>query len=155
MSNPYFQTSFYFSLQISGGSGSADAAFQEVSGLSAEIGIEEVASGGQNMFKYRLPGVMTYPNLVLQRGIAFDSSPLISWCQRILSGGLGSPIQTKNLVLSLLDANGQSSMSWSFTNAYPIKWKVADLSAKEGNILIETIELAYQYFVVTDPRSAP
>ncbi len=153
MSNLYFQTSFYFSLQIAGSSSDSDAAFQEASGLSAEMGIEEVVSGGQNLFKYRLPGVMTYPNLVLKRGVAFECSPLISWCQSTLNSGLGNAIQTKNLVLSLLDAGGQSSMSWSFVNAYPIKWGVADLTSKESNVLIETIELAYQYFSVTDPRN--
>lgn len=157
MSDPYFQTSFYFNLSIlenpATGSNN-DAAFQEASGLSAEMGIEEVVSGGQNFFKYRLPGVMTYPNLVLKRGVAFDRSPLIRWCQSTLGSGLGKPIQTKNLLLSLLDGNGQSSMSWSFTKAYPIKWAVADLNAKESNVLIETIEFAYQYFTVTDPRNS-
>jgi phage tail-like protein len=154
MSNPYFQTSFYFSLQITGSGSENDAAFQEASGLSAEMSVEEVVSGGQNLFKYRLPGVMTYPNLVLKRGIAFDQSPLIGWCQSTLGAGLGKAIQTKNLVLSLLDATGQSSMSWSFTKAYPIKWIVADLTAKESNVLIETIELSYQYFTVNDPRNS-
>lgn len=154
MSELYFQTSFYFSLQVTGSGSDSDAAFQEASGLTAEMGIEEVVGGGQNLFKYRLPSVMTYPNLVLKRGIAHTSSPLIGWCQRTLGSGLGKPIQVQNLMLSLLDRNGQTSMSWSFASAYPVKWQVADLAANESKVLIETIELAYQYFTVSDPRTA-
>lgn len=154
MSDLYFQTSFYFSLQVAGSAVGTDAAFQEASGLSAEMEVEDVVSGGQNLFKYRLPGITKFSNLVLKRGIAFDRSPLIGWCQSTLGSGLGQPIQTRNLLLSLLDPTGVASMSWSFTNAYPVKWAVADLKSQESSILIETIELAYQYFTVSDPRSS-
>ena len=35
---------------------------------------------------------------------------------------------------------------WSFIKAWPVKWVVADLKATDNAIVIETIELAYQYF---------
>lgn len=150
---PDFQTAFYFSLSVVGEPDGKDAAFQEVSGLSAEIGVEEVVSGGENRFKYRLPATTTYPNLVLKRGIAFAASPLIAWCQKTLSSGLSLPITSKNIMLNLLNEKGQTSMSWNFVNAYPLKWTISDLKSQESSILIETIELAYQYFKVTDPRN--
>jgi hypothetical protein len=43
-------------------------------------------------------------------------------------------------------------MSWNFVKAYPVKWAINDLKSQESNILIETIELAYQYANVSDPR---
>ncbi len=153
MSNPYFQTSFYFTLQIGLNLG-LDAAFQEVSGLVAEMAVEEVVSGGQNMFKYRLPGMTHYQNLVLKRGIAFNYSPLIVWCQSTLNGGLAQPIVPQDVLLTMLDPSGFPSMVWSFVNAYPVKWSVADLKSTEGAVAIETVELAYQYFTVLDPRSS-
>ncbi len=146
------QTSFYFNVKISGNS-SSDAAFQEVSGLSKELGIEEVVSGGENRFKYRLPTITTYSNLVLKRGIALADSPLIEWCQDTLDTGLARPIVTKNIMINLLNEQAQTTMSWSFEKAYPIKWVMADLKSQESTILIETIEFAYQYFQVEDSRN--
>ncbi len=150
---PDLQTSFYFSLSVTGDSSDSDAAFQEASGLSAQLDVEEVVSGGENRFKYRLPSIVTYQNLVLKRGVATDSSPLIAWCQQTFSSGLAKPIVSKNIMLHLLDKTGQASMSWSFVKAYPVKWVMGDLKSQESSVLIETIELAYQYFEVTDPRS--
>lgn len=146
-------TSFYFSLSISKEGNPSDAAFQEASGLSKEMGLEDVVSGGENRFKYRLPTNVTYPNLVLKRGIVMEYSPLIEWCQTTLDGGMGKPIKTKNIMLSLLDKTGQTCMSWHFVGAYPIKWAMSDLKSQENTMLIETIELAYQYFKVIDIRN--
>lgn len=148
------QTGFYFSVSISGDSASNDAAFQEVSGLSKELGIEEVTSGGENRFKFRLPTRTTYSNLVLKRGIVLQDSPLVLWCQTTLDEGLANPIQTKNISVCLLNENGQSTMQWNYIKAYPIKWAMTDLKSQESNILIETIEFAYQYFEVDDSRDS-
>ncbi len=145
-------TSFYFSVKVAGKNSAHDVAFQEASGLSKEMGLEEVVSGGENRFKYRLPGHISYPNLVLKRGVARAESPLAQWCQSTLDGGLGKPISTHNLIVSLLDEDGQVSMSWTFVKAYPIKWQMSDLKSQEGSILMETIEFAYRYFEIDDNR---
>lgn len=148
MASDVLQTGFYFSLRLTGSSATSDAAFQEVSGLSREIGIEEVVSGGENRFKYRLPATGSFPNLVLKRGIVLTNSPLAKWCQTTMEGGLAKPIQTKDVMLSLLDSSGKTTMSWSFSKAWPVKWNISDLKSQENNVLIETIELAYQYFQI-------
>lgn len=153
MAKPDLLTSFYFSVQLHGESSGSDAAFQEVSGLSKETGVEEVISGGENRFKYRLPTNTSYPNLVLKRGIALVDSPLIAWCQNTMDGGLGKPIKTNNILLRLLDSAGQATMSWNFVNAYPLKWAMGDLKSQESTMLIETIELAYHYFELDDSRN--
>jgi len=147
MANEVLLTGFYFGLRITGGS-TNDAAFREVSGLNAEIGIEEVVSGGENRFKYRLPSTASFPNLVLKRGIVLSSSPLAKWCQTTMDGGLAKPIQTKDVQLCLLDASGKTSMSWNFSKAWPVKWNISDLKSEDNSVLIETIELAYQFFQV-------
>jgi phage tail-like protein len=146
-------TSFYFSLAIHGAPGGSDAAFQEVAGLVKETGFEEVVCGGENRFKYRLPTQTSSPNLVLKRAVVPVDSPLIEWCQNTLDGGLSVPIQARNLKLSLLNPNGQPSMSWNFVGAWPIKWSMSDLKSQENSMLIETIELAYRFFAIDDPRN--
>lgn len=152
MSIDYPLSGFYFSVRVDGDSCAVDAAFQTASGLSKEIAIEEVVSGGENRFKYRLPGTASYPNLVLKRGIVDAQSDLIGWVQTTLDSGLGKPVQAKNISLNLLDLKGRAIMSWSFVKAYPVKWSVADLNSQESSVLIETLEFAYRYFDVTSDR---
>ena len=43
--------------------------FMEVSGLEVTVAVEDVEEGGQNGFVHKLPGRMTWPNIVLKRGI--------------------------------------------------------------------------------------
>lgn len=148
------QTSFYFGVTISGESASSDTAFQEVSGLSKELGTEDIVCGGENRFKYRLPTITTYPNLVLKRGIVLSDSPLIQWCQLTLDSGLSTAISTKNIMVNLYDEDGQTNMQWSFEKAYPLKWSMTDLKSQESTLLVETLEFAYQYFEVEDSRDS-
>jgi len=144
MENNY-PLSFYFSLSFPG----EDAAFKEVSGISKELSIEEIVSGGENRFKYRLPTTSGSQNLVLKRAIVPIGSLLVYWCSSCIDQGLSQEIQTYNVILSLLDANGLVCMLWTFHNAYPVKYSVSDLNAQEGGIVIESIELAYTYFDIS------
>ncbi len=66
---------FYFSLSYQG----EDNSFQEVSGISKELSIEEMADGGENKFKYRLPIIAENKNLVLKRGPVRAKSKLLQW----------------------------------------------------------------------------
>lgn len=138
-------TGFYFSLTFVGLE--IDVAFQEVSGLSKEFNVEEVACGGENRFKYRLPTATTYQNLVLKRGVTLDNSPLLLWCSGILDTGLAIPIVTCDIIVNLLNEEGKSCKSWFFVNAYPVKWSASELNSEKNAVFIETIELAYLYFI--------
>ncbi len=146
------QPAFSFSVRLLGLETANDCAFQEVSGLARELNVEEVVSGGENRFKYRLPTQASYSNLVLKRGISYASSPLVTWCQLTLSTGLALPIVPLSLIVSMLDENGDPRLCWCFYKAWPVKWSMSDLQAQENNLLIETLELAYQYSVVLDQR---
>lgn len=74
--------SFYFELSFNGD----DAAFQEASGISKELTTEEVSSGGENRFKYKLPNAVTHQNLVLKRAMATSGSALLKWCVSSIDG---------------------------------------------------------------------
>ncbi len=142
MANTDYPVGFYFSLSFEG----EDAAFKEVSGISKDLGIEEVTSGGENRFKYRLPNVNSSQNLVLKRAIVPTGSKLIAWCSSTMDDGLATAIETKDVSVNLLDNEGKVLKKWTFYNAYPVKYAVSDLKSQESEILIETIELAYNYF---------
>lgn len=140
-STPYL-VGFYFELSFPG----EDAAFQEVSGIAKELGVEEIVCGGENRFKYRLPTTASSQNLVLKRAIVPVGSQLITWCSNCIDQGLAQSITTNDVMLSLLDFEGNTVMQWTFYNAYPVKYSVSDFKSQESELVVETIELAYTYF---------
>jgi len=140
-----YPVSFYFNLSFNG----EDAAFQEVSGISKELSVEEIVCGGENRFKYRLPTVSTSQNLVLKRAFLLEGSQLVNWCASSIDQGLSSSIQPHDVSVSLLGADHQVCMMWNFYKAYPIKYSVSDLKSQENGIVIESIELAYTYFQIS------
>lgn len=141
-----FPVGFYFSVSFNGGN---EMAFQQVSGLTKEQTIEEVAGGGENRFKYRLPAVSISKNLVLKRAVVPKGDELTTWCRETIDGGLAKPIQTKTVSVNLLNNEGQVSMKWNFYKAYPIKYAISDLKSQESEILMDTIELAYIHYTTS------
>lgn len=123
-----------------------DASFQEVSGIQAEFGIEEVPEGGENRFVHRLPRAARYSNLVLKRGVVTESSFLAEWVGQTVGSRLSIPILPQNVLVTLLDGSGIPLVAWGFANAYPVKWTVAPLDSMKNEILTETLELSYNYF---------
>lgn len=119
-----------------------DVRFQDVSGLTAELGIEEVIEGGENRFAHRLPSRAKYSNLVLKRGMLIDSG-LIQWFKNAIENFQFMPT---TILVKLLDQDHEPMVTWSVEKAWPVKWMISDLKATENAIVVETIELAYQYF---------
>lgn len=145
MSVYYPPVSFYFSVSITGESGSNEASFKEVSGIAMERLTEEVLEGGVNSFRHREPSTTKFSNLVLKRGFVVKDSPIAKWCIATLEGGLNNAIRTNNIVVSLLNENAEPIRTWSFVNAWPVKWNVADFNSMNDELVVETLEFAYNY----------
>jgi phage tail-like protein len=134
---------FHFKVEFRiDGVGDGDARFQEVSGLSREVGVEEYIEGGENRFVHRLPMRAKYGNLVLKRGVLADSG-LVSWFVDAVENFEFAPAE---VTVTLLNEEHEPIMGWSFAKAWPVKWAVGDLKAQENAVAVESIELAYQYF---------
>jgi phage tail-like protein len=140
-----YPVSFYFKLSFKG----EDAAFQEVTGISKEYGIEEIASGGENRFKYKLPTVATSKNLVLKRALVPVGSQLANWCSNCIDQSLANKITTHDVSVSLLGPDSSLIKMWTFSKAYPVKYSISDLRSQENGLVIESIELAYAYFTIS------
>jgi phage tail-like protein len=140
MSNYYPPLGFHFKVEFDNQIGEYE--FQSVSGLNVELETEQVAEGGENRFKHKLPVSTRYPNLVLKRGIVVDSS-LVRWCRDALED---FDIKPANITISLLNEEHEPLMTWNVVHAYPLKWSASEFNAEKSLIAIETIELAYNYF---------
>jgi phage tail-like protein len=140
MSNYYPPLGFHFKVEFANLSG--EYQFQSVSGLNVELETEQIAEGGENRFKHKLPVSTRYPNLVLKRGIKVDSA-LTKWCREALED---FDIKPTNITISLLNENHEPLMTWNVVHAYPLKWSVSEFNAEKSQLAIESIELAYNYF---------
>ncbi len=145
MANYYPPVGFHFRVEVVGlPSNDNDVRFTEVSGLSVEMGTEEVAEGGENRFVQKYPVRAKYPELVLKRGLLLNSE-VVSWVRQCIEDFV---IQPRNIDISLLNEERQPLMTWHVVNAYPTKWAVSDLNASNNAVVIESIQLFYQYFKV-------
>lgn len=140
----YPPPAFYFSVEVDGGSG-MDTSFQEVSGITSQIETEAYVEGGESGFVHALPKGVKHPNLVLKRGLGDASSSLVEWCQKVFEGGMASAIETRDVRVKLLNADGDPLQTWSFTNAFPVKWAIDAFNSTKNEVAIETIELSYTY----------
>ncbi|OYY71788.1 phage tail protein [Sphingomonas sp. 28-63-12] len=120
-----------------------DAAFQEVSGLDPKVAVEEVPEGGLNNYVHQLPGVTKHSNLVLKRGYVTQSSALAQWADQCVGSTLSTPIQTRVLTVGLLGADSQPIVTWTFDNAWPVKWQVGPFDSTKNDVLTESLEIAY------------
>ena len=121
--------------------------------------VEEVAGGGINNFKYKLPAAASSPKLVLKRAMIDKKSKLANWCAQTLDLSFSEPVKTSDVSVLLLEIPTATSEQpverrrWVFHNAYPVKYAVSDLKSEENKLLVETIELAYTYFEVSKETS--
>jgi len=143
MIGPKTPVTFRFVVRFAAPNSGDDTSFQEVSGISSELETMPYSEGGENRFIHALPKGVKHEPLTLKRGIAEKNSPLFKWCQKTLEGGLSDRIETRNLTVSLLDAEHNELRTWSISNAYPKSWSIDPLQAEKNAILIEKIVLAY------------
>ena len=125
-------------------SGEDDNLFQSVSGLNVSLQTETIKEGGENRFEHTIPTRSKYTDLVLKRGLLKDSG-VIKWCRSAIENFEFKPI---TVIVHLLDEKHATLVKWELTHAWTKKWSVADMNAEQSAVLIETIELNYNFFTV-------
>lgn len=141
----YPATAFYFKVVFGEASLKDETAFQEVSGMDAEMETEEVHEGGENRFVHRLPKGVKHSPLMLKRGIAAGDSTLVRWCRSVFEGGLAKQIMTAPLTVYLMDAEENPVRAWLFADVFPTKWDIAPFNSTKNEVAIETITFSYSY----------
>jgi len=141
----YPPSAFYFKVAFDTETSGNDSAFQEVSGITSELKLEEVREGGENRFVHKLPTGVSHGNLELKRGIAPFDSPLVTWCRNVMEMDFVSPITPKTVWVYLLDGEGAKIRGWSFENAFPVKWEVESFNSTKNEVAIEKIALSYTH----------
>ncbi len=146
----YFPTNFHFevSFQGVGGTTGEDIKFQSVSGLDAQVNTETIKEGGENRFEHVVPTRASYSNLVLKRGILLPSqSGITKWCKKAFEELKFEP---SDLLVTLFNEQHTPLLKWKVIHAWPKSWKIGELNAEKGEVLIETLELSYNYYIFQD-----
>lgn len=140
----YPPVGFHFKVDFVGIGNDNDSRFQTVSGLNVEYDTEAYKEGGENRFEHKLPLRSKYPDLSLKRGMLTDSK-VISWVLDALQNRMFKPVQIN---VMLLNEEHQPLKTWNIFNAWPKKWAVSDFNAQENSVVIETLDISYNYFTV-------
>jgi phage tail-like protein len=148
----YQTVNFHFSVEFSVGTKDIDIRWQSVSGLDSTIDTETIREGGENRFEHVIPVRRKYGPLILKRGLLKPSdSALTRWLQDAFEHENISPLPAVTIKL-LNEDHSTTLLYWTISNVWPRSWKIGDLNAEQGNILIETLELNYNR-LVTDSQA--
>jgi len=143
MADFYPPVNFHFRVTDLGGD--IDMDFREVSGLNAQLQTESLKEGGENTFEHTMPVRVKYTDVVLKRGVvSAGQSALTRWLK---DGYENFRFQPKDFMVQLLNENHEPLMVWKVVHALPKNWKFSDFNAERGEVLIETLELSYNYFI--------
>ena len=127
--------------------------FSEVSGLEASIGVEEYQEGGENGFAHKLPGRMSWPNIVFRRGVTANDA-LFEWFNRASGEGFAAASNKLSRctgAITMLSGDYQRLRSWNLRDAFPVKWSGPTFSASKVEALQESLEVAHHGFVSNTP----
>jgi len=117
-------------------------AFSECSGLQVEMDSAEYAEGGENGYYHRFRNRAKFPNLVLKGGVTKQTA-LMDWllaCQ--------DKTVRKAVTVKLVASDATVVRTWSFRDAFPVKWQGPTLNAAGNGVATETLEIAHHGFLV-------
>ncbi len=130
-----------------------DVRFQSVTGLDSTLDIETVKEGGENRYEHVIPTRRKYGPLILKRGLLSPSDKgITAWLKKAFDEEKIQPVETVDIIL--LNEEHKPLMSWTINNVWPRSWKIGELNAERGEVLIETLELNYNRLVLNPGQSA-
>jgi phage tail-like protein len=140
--NFHFKVLFDFDMD----GNSIDVSFQSVTGLDSTLETETVREGGENRFTHVLPVRRKFGPLVLKRGLLMPKDSLLTqYFKQAFEDDVFTPFRL--VTIHLLDETHQSLMHWEINNVWPLSWKIGELNAMDGAVLIETLELNYNRLI--------
>ena len=111
-----FTPAIWFELKLTP-EGAPIGYFTEVSGLTAEIETMTYNEGGRNDSVHKLPTRMKHPNLVLKRGVT-----TVKDLQAVARRTPSWARPARRSRSRCYNEHGETIRTWSFKNAYPVKW---------------------------------
>lgn len=144
-------TAFSFAVEIYRGEDSAplvQAAFAECDGLEMAQEVKSVREGGDNARQIRFNGPAAFSPLTLKRGMTADFA-LWQWFQ----DSLDDVRLRAGVEVVLLAPDGVTErVRFQLSRCVPVKVKAPQLNAKDGQIAIEELQIAYETLRLALPQ---
>lgn len=113
---------------------------QEMNGLEIENRPMEYRSGNSPVFsKLSMPGLESNNNITFKNAIIPKNKAFWDWHKRIT---LDNPIP-ETIIVKLMDEEGNPTMSWTLTNATPVKDSYILTDNGNNEIVIERIVIKH------------
>ena len=122
--------------------------FSQVSGLEVRVDVATYQEGGENGYVHNLPGRMTWPHVVLKRGIT-DSDALFAWVNKTAGGGFssnGNSLTRSTGAITVIANDGSRLRAWELQGVFAVRWRGPDFDAGSTDPLYEELELAHHGF---------
>jgi phage tail-like protein len=123
--------------------------FGEISGLEVHVETCTYAEGGENGYVHKLPGRLSWPNIVLRRGIT-NSDALFTWLQKTAGPGFDantSKLTRTTAAITLVATDGTRLRSWDIQGAFAVRWSGPRLAVDgDGEGAMEELEIAHHGF---------
>lgn len=147
VAHPFTAFNFKVEVQVSGlATPLAHAAFSECDGLEMSMEPKTIREGGRNSGPVHMAGPVSYGQLTLKRGMTANVD-LWRWFERVNARGNGGLRGTAEVVM--LAADGQKEqLRFRLGGCVPVKLKASALNAKDGQIAIEEMQVAYESLVL-------
>lgn len=145
-------TTFNFRVRITvDGDELCSAAFSECDGLEMTMEPEPHREGGNNVTEHQLVGPVTYGQLTLRRGMT-NTYDLWDWFNRAnrTNEPGGYSMRTNATVEMLASSRGETGNEPDVTARFtlhrclPVKLSAPSLSASDGDVAIEELQVAYE-----------
>ncbi|PRC93443.1 phage tail protein [Solimicrobium silvestre] len=134
---------FYFRVKWD----SNEMSFQEVSGLDIQSEEIKYRSGNSPVFSViKMPGMKKYGNITMKKGVFKGDNKFWDWLNQIKL----NTIKRVPVTISLLDEEGNDTMVWTLTNAWPTKISSTDLKSEGNEVAIESIEIVHEGLTIAN-----
>jgi phage tail-like protein len=115
-------------------------AFAECTGLEATMEPKVIKEGGRNYGAAQRAGQTTFSTVVLKRGISTNQNLF----QIFNSSAVSMFAPRMQVTINVFDIDGTAVMAWQLDKAMPVKYKFADLNARNSEIGIEELHLVHE-----------
>jgi len=124
-----------------------DAAFSECDGLEMTMDVKTIREGGNNGRQIRLTGPLTFGQVTMKRGMT-SNLELWDWFNLMLT----DQSLRADAEVVIFAADGETERArFQLSRCVPVKLKSPPLSAKDGAVAIEELQIAYEKLTLKKP----
>jgi phage tail-like protein len=133
----YPMPKFHFQVQWGG----TKIGFTEVTGLEVTTEKIEYRDGASKEYhKVRMPGMQTFGDLTLKRGVFAADNEFYDWWNTVSL----NTVERRDITISLLNEKHEPVVVWKVKNAWPTKVTSTDLNASGNETAVETLVVTHE-----------